>query len=120
MVALTEDDGRNGEEHEGVSNEEPFHITFPHVLHSPPGQQSPGLDPGSDLAESALSPLWVLAVALSHGWNLQITMSRDVSSSKLSGNLDRSPANPLGAPLPRCHTSRWASECCGWGRRDRM
>lgn len=73
MVTLTNNDGRNGEEHKGVSNEEPFHITLPYVLHSPPGQQCPGLEPGSNLAESALSPLWVLSMALSHGWNLQIS-----------------------------------------------
>lgn len=69
MSPLTNNDSSDSKDHKGVSYEESLHIILRDALHSLLGQQRSGLDPGSDLVETTLAPLWVLPVALSHGWN---------------------------------------------------
>lgn len=63
---LTNDNSRNGQEHESISDEESFHVLLRDALDSLPGQLRPQLDPVSDVMEPVLALLLVLPIALSH------------------------------------------------------
>lgn len=67
VCALTNNDGGDGEEDEGIPLQKSHDIIFCDVLHFLLGPEQAGLDPALDLLESPSPLLRVFPIALAHG-----------------------------------------------------
>lgn len=74
-LPLTNNDSRNGEEHESVSYKESFDVIFSDAPHPLRGQQPLGLHTGSDVLDPISGPPLVLPMVLSHS----CSQSRQIS-----------------------------------------